>query len=736
MTDSSGPPRFVLPRFLHRSGSPTATQAQPRRVPWRIALAWVLFFAASLDLFFGQRPPVAAVVATGGLALGAGAIVGSVIDALSRLLRRLPAWLSRPIWLLPGLAGAWWLTSELGVFARLDGPYRVLAGLSLAAAAAGGLVIGGTFAALQPTARLPHGWLCSRPILRWVMSTLFLLAAAAMTWVDRRHFLELYPSAHLALQAVSLWAATCVIVAFGPVPRRWLRPRGAVLAASVVLALLPLGLVRNSDDPTIDRILNRPLPALALAIHRDITDFDRDGYSSLLGGGDCEPWRPSANPGAAEIPDNGIDDNCRYGDRVTQIETGEDEPAPVLDGPAPNVVLITLDAVVHDHMSVYGYERDTTPNLKRFAADAIVFRRAYTSAPWTSLAIPSLLRGVYARRMRWTRVGETDRYRLLRVQEYGNLAKGEKLRIMFGLPLDEPRPPFPERLQGAGYHTIASLDDGYSQFLSKKAGVDKGFTDFRQVDSLPRKQQNDVGNTGLALAALRARPPDKPFLLWVHYFGPHDPSTKHEEVPSFGSSVKDLYDHEIRFADHALGPLLAELDAMSKERPLAVFVTADHGEYLTNTRRVHGSGLHELTTHIPMIARLPGVAPGHNDALVSLVDIPVTILRMCGVRGSARMDGVDLRDVIAGKHASGRVLHSDTWRFKASGEPWFDLASVYDDEHKVLFFRHTNQMRLERRDDRNPQTTNLIDDMAIPKHLENAMGAYMEQTGGPPDLHD
>jgi hypothetical protein len=149
-----------------------------------------------------------------------------------------------------------------------------------------------------------------------------------MTWVDRRHFLELYPSAHLALQVVSLWAVACVIVAFGPVPRRWLRSRRAMLAVSVLLALLPLALVRNSDDPTVDRILNRPLPALALSIHRDITDFDRDGYSSLLGGGDCEPWRPSANPGAAEVPDNGIDDNCRYGDRVTQIETGDDEPAP------------------------------------------------------------------------------------------------------------------------------------------------------------------------------------------------------------------------------------------------------------------------------------------------------------------------------------------------------------------------------------------------------------------------
>jgi hypothetical protein len=45
-------------------------------------------------------------------------------------------------------------------------------------------------------------------------------------------------------------------------------------------------------------------------------------------------------------------------------------------------------------------------------------------------------------------------------------------------------------------------------------------------------------------------------------------------------------------------------------------------------------------------------------------------------------------------------------------------------------------MRLVRRDDGNPKTENQIDNTAIPKHLEDAMGSHMEQTGGPPELHD
>jgi arylsulfatase A-like enzyme len=256
------------------------------------------------------------------------------------------------------------------------------------------------------------------------------------------------------------------------------------------------------------------------------------------------------------------------------------------------------------------------------------------------------------------------------------------------------------------------------------------------VDNLPQRERDDAGNTKLALEALAARPKDKPFMMWIHYFGPHDPSTSHEEVPSYGSSVADKYDHEIRFADHAIAPLLEKLEAIGKERPLAVFISADHGELLLENRRLHGSGLHETSTRIPMIVKLPGVAPGRSDALVSLVDIPVTILRMAGARGGAAMDGLDMRDILEGRYPKPRLLHSDTWRFKENGEPWYDITSVYDGEYKLLFYRHLNQMRLKRQDDLGSPPANLIDTMRVPKHLNKAMEAYMEHTGGPPSMHD
>ena len=59
----------------------------------------------------------------------------------------------------------------------------------------------------------------------------------------------------------------------------------------------------------------------------------------------------------------------------------EPEPsAASKDARIENVVLISLDPLRADHLGLYGYERATTPNLDRFAADAVVFERAIAQA--------------------------------------------------------------------------------------------------------------------------------------------------------------------------------------------------------------------------------------------------------------------------------------------------------------------------------------------------------------------
>ena len=66
--------------------------------------------------------------------------------------------------------------------------------------------------------------------------------------------------------------------------------------------------------------------------------------------------------------------------------------------PDCNVILISIDTLRSDHLGVYGYERNTSPNIDEFAKNAIVFENAYAQAPWTLPSHMSMLTGLYTSR--------------------------------------------------------------------------------------------------------------------------------------------------------------------------------------------------------------------------------------------------------------------------------------------------------------------------------------------------
>jgi arylsulfatase A-like enzyme len=73
-------------------------------------------------------------------------------------------------------------------------------------------------------------------------------------------------------------------------------------------------------------------------------------------------------------------------------------PAAARQAPAPNrpnVVVIVFDTLSAKHMSLYGYPRQTTPNLERFAKRATVFHQHYAGGNFTSPGTSSLLTAAY-----------------------------------------------------------------------------------------------------------------------------------------------------------------------------------------------------------------------------------------------------------------------------------------------------------------------------------------------------
>lgn len=612
------------------------------------------------------------------LGLVVGVACGAIPYALSRL--RVRVWMV--IWVVVGLVYGVGLAVQLGVFEAIGGRYSGLGWLALIGSTALGLYLGGLAWICQPGAARPRGWAASLS-RRWRALVVLGLGTttAGLLLVDRYAFPLTYPVAHVALRWSTLLSAVALLlVALGRIEVTTARLRGSRIALGLLLVVtLPvLTTVDRSDRVTLDAILQRPLVGLTVRTLRYLTDFDRDGYSSLLGGGDCAPFDGAVHPGADEIPDNGLDDNCVGGDAPFGA-IYDASTAVIPETPAPlDVIIITIDTLRADHTSLYGYERDTTPALTAWAETATRFQRAYTAGPWTSLALSSMFRGVYPRRLEWTFLWETSRMRLLRRGE--EPSPGERKLKVFATPTDDGHRTLSEWMSRRGMRVEAVVNDGRSQFLEPRLNV-SGAWDHYELANLHGRITGDASVTfkaRLRLEELRSGPP---YLLWVHYFGPHDDPKRKDGPPRYGETRRDLYDHMIRVTDGHVGRLLAEIDRL--ERPTAVILTSDHGEEFSANRRGHGANLKDGNLRVPLLVRGPGFAPGTSDTVVSLVDVLPTVLTWTGVSLPVGLDGQPLQELANQDPATRRIVLSETWAFTRSREIRHDQVAVTDREHKL-----------------------------------------------------
>ncbi len=727
------------------------------------ALGAAIFAAAAAADYVAGREALhaRAILSVLGMGLGVGALGGLAAGVALAAAQRLGRF-SAALWVTAGVGLGAWLSVALGAPARLGGRDSALAVAAIAASSALGLALVGAGLATQPRPTRPRGWLASlRPAIRLPLCGLALAGAAGMTWVDRVYEVDGYRAAHLALR----WAALgAVHVAALALPPRWpsggapLRAR-ALAAAAALLALFPFLALRPRHLHELHAILERPYPGLAVGLLRYAGDPDLDGYSAVLGGGDCDSLDPDVHPGAREIPANGVDDNCLRGDApappaadirgsgspdgALRPEPSADirgsgspdgalrpEPPPPADGPM-SVVLVTIDTIVAARTSLYGAKRRTTPELDRHAFSGAVLERAYTAGGWTSLSISSILRGVYPRRLRWTRVFETKQMKLVRAPE----AASETIRLMFALPIEEPRPTLQALLQRRGVRTAAVVDDGQSEFLDPALGTAQGFDQFVDMDTRP-PGGDDAATTDAALEVLRGMPEGDPFFLWVHYFGPHSPNTAHAGTPTFGGTQEDGYDHELAYLDHHAARLLAELRKMGAAgRKVAVLLASDHGELFRATSRIHGADLREQLIQVPLVLWAPGVRRGRYAGLASTLDIMPTVLGLTGTPAPPGLDGVDLRRVIGADPAlSRRVLLSETWRFNSRGDLNRDYVAAFDGDLKLVWNLLDEKKSLRPQERGGEDGEERIGEVDAPR-LRERLETYLEETGAL-DLHD
>jgi hypothetical protein len=481
----------------------------------------------------------------------------------------------------------------------------------------------------------------------------------------------------------------------------------------------------------------RVWPSSILRVSRAFVDWDFDGYASLLGGEDCAPFNRRVHPGAREIPDNGIDDNCILGDAKRYDVKLETLPIPKAPSPL-NVVLITVESFNPDHLGVYnpaGYGpsgRATSPNLDRWAKDATVFENAYTSGGWTSVVMPSLLRGVFARRLQWRRYFETNQFAMIHKPLQPQLRPGEQAERMFPLAFGDPHPAIAEMLRRRGVYTMALLDDGYGSMLTRGTGIERGFEVFREVDDLAEGARNDAGTAMAAALMLSQVPRGQRFFLWVHFFGIHWPPESHPGIRVYGDNAIDGYDGDVAYFDSQVIGLLNVI--ASRYAPTAVIVAGDHGEALTPLNPQHGLTLEEAVIRIPLLIRVPGWPAVRVKAPVSSVDLVPTILSLTQSPLPAYLDGIDLTRVVINGEAPERVLFSDTWVFASNERIETDLVAAFHESGKVILDRVTGRLNRETPLGRSvpwKQKPRRSDDV-----LTRALYGYIEETGGALELSD
>jgi len=367
-------------------------------------------------------------------------------------------------------------------------------------------------------------------------------------------------------------------------------------------------------------------------------------------------------------------------------------PAPEAKPAKPNILLLSVDTLRADRLSLYGNEHPTSPFIAELAGEGLRFEHAYATSSWTVPSVVSMLTGVYRHGMGQRLAGSDRSWSVI----------------------PESLPTLAQVLQAAGYRTF-----GLTANLNVPAerGFDRGFDRFLCIGS------RDSDEVEVALGPwLKDIASAEPWFVWVHLFDPHGPyrsrqpwaaqfdpeveryewldgfrtetwasRAKHFPTPIIKAALA-LYDSEIRYADEYVRRLF---EALPAARKAFVLFTSDHGEeFLEHGGTLHGGALYEESIRIPLVVRFPDrrLAGTVVHEAVSLVDVMPTVAGIAGAESVPPTDGIRLfgpdgvavpgdrvvfSELLRGARGSVRAMVDGRWKLIASdgrGDPQlFDL---------------------------------------------------------------
>ncbi len=370
------------------------------------------------------------------------------------------------------------------------------------------------------------------------------------------------------------------------------------------------------------------------------------------------------------------------------------QPSPPAE--SPNVLFVLVDTWRADHAGFLGYERDVSPNLDRLVERGVVFENAIAQSGWTKPSVATLFTGLLP-----------SRHRAVSQPQIGMPVRG--ISLLPGVTT------VVEILRAKGWDT--GMWSNNPNILPIR-GFDQGARHF--VDYFAKRTpERDAGRAEWMLPDVRRwladeREADRPFFAYVHIMDPHYPYVApppfqgkydrsgldfqlagplideymrgdrdlSEVSPEMLQRIVDIYDEELCYVDHYLGPFLEEV--MQRYPDTLIVLSGDHGEeFLEHGQFGHSHSIYSELTHVPLVFWGPDLAPARIPHQVRLMDVMPTLLDAVGLDQLVPpgVQGTSLLPVLDGSETGHRLAPMESG---GDERPAFQWRGISDGTYKVI----------------------------------------------------
>jgi arylsulfatase A-like enzyme len=350
-----------------------------------------------------------------------------------------------------------------------------------------------------------------------------------------------------------------------------------------------------------------------------------------------------------------------------------------------------LDDLGYGDVGAYGQKKIRTPNIDRLAAEGMLFRHTYANVPVCCPARSILMTGTYPH------VNGMIANDLRLREEQTTIAEifaksGYRTGFIGKWHLDGGQrdpgfvPPGPRR---QGFQFWAAYECHHRHFTPVY------FRDTPEPILVPKFEPE--ASCDFAVEFLKTQPKDQPFFLTVQMGPPHDPYGAPQEymdlydpakltmprnwipgseqgdgplipaklrrpdlparpfVASGGKLEVAAYYAAITALDDQVGRLLTTLAETGQDENTIILFTSDHGDMLGSHAMRRKRKPHEESAGVPGIIRWPARVPKGKsvETLFSHIDMPPTLLALCGIEVPENMQGADLSRVALGETTDG-----------------------------------------------------------------------------------